>query len=94
MTQVTRKGADTREAAVEIGLSMWPDVSLRRVAQELNITHPALLHHFKSAAAFKDAIAAYAIEKRDTRVIKSLIVHEHPAVAHWDKPTRAAWLAA
>jgi AcrR family transcriptional regulator len=79
------------------GLKIWRDeglekVTLRKIADALNITHPGILYHFKTVAILKNAIAEHAVTKNDKKVIRQLIVSEHKSVAHFNKVERIDYL--
>lgn len=83
---------------LEMGLQLWradPSyVSAHRIGHELGMTHSAVLYHFGHTAALKDAIAAHAVAKGESRVIVSLIGMQHKAVAHMDDVQRLEHMSA
>lgn len=83
---------------LETGLRLWhvnPSyVSARRIAQELGLTHSAVLYHFGHSAAMIDAIAFHAVKQGEARVIVSLIGMQHKCIAHMDNEQLAAWIKA
>ena len=82
---------------LEAGLKIWRDegldkVTLRGIAEALNITHPGILYHFKTVALLKDAIAKHAVYVGDVKVIRQLIVAEHQSVKHFSQSERHKYL--
>ena len=82
---------------LDAGLKIWRDegldkVTLRSIAEALNITHPGILYHFKTVALLKDAIAAHAVAVGETKVIRQLIVSEHESVKHFNQSERHQYL--
>lgn len=72
-------GDRRRTQILEAGLSLWPGVTARNVAKSIGITHSAVLYHFGTSEALKDAVAAHAITVQCDRVIPMLIVAKHSA---------------
>ena len=71
-------GERTRERILKAGLKLWPDVTPSSIAQELNMTHPAIIYHFPYG--LKGAVADYAVEKGHSKVIVQLVVWRHKAI--------------
>lgn len=82
-----------KQAILDAGLRMWPDVSARAIARELQTTHSACLYHFGSTAALRAAVAVEAVRVGDTRVVPMLIVGRHEAAASLGESERREWLA-
>jgi AcrR family transcriptional regulator len=89
----TVHGERTKQAILSAGLALWPNVTARGIAKALGMTHPAVLYHFDTSAALKDAIAREAVRIGRADVIRQLIVTGHPAVAHLTTAQRQGWLA-
>lgn len=71
------KGEKTRELILESGLKLWPDVTPSAIANDLNITHAAVLYHFSDV---KNAVAEYALEKGYSPVIVQMLATNHKLV--------------
>lgn len=71
----------TKEKILKAGIKAWLEdansVTAANIARKLNMTHPAILYHFKNV---KDAVAAYAVETGENRIIVQLVTMNHPAV--------------
>lgn len=61
---------------------MWkknPDsVNAHAIAKQINMTHGSVMYHFPYGV--KDAVAEYAVEKKDSKIVAQLIVLGHKAV--------------
>jgi AcrR family transcriptional regulator len=68
-------------------------VSARGIGQRLGVTHSAILYHYGSSQALKDAIAAHAVCKKCGPIVAALIIAQHPAVAELTATIRAGYLA-
>jgi AcrR family transcriptional regulator len=89
-------GETVRARILDTGLAMWRDretVSARGIGQRLGVTHSAVLYHYGSSRALKDAIAAHAVRSGDGAVIADLIVSGHAAIADMPAADRAGWLS-
>lgn len=98
MGRVNSHGARIKAAIIATGLDLWradpATVSARRIGHKLGLTHSAILYHFGTADALKDAVAAEAVRIGDKAIVPQLITARHPAVAFLDDATKAAYLAA
>lgn len=82
---------------LKAGLKLWREkgldsVTLRNIATALEITHPGILYHFKTVALLKEEIAKYAVETKDVKVIKFLLVTEHQCVSHFTEAQSKEYL--
>lgn len=75
------------------GVQLWPDVTARSVARVLDITHSAILYHFGTVAALRDAVAVEAVRTADSRVVPMLITARHPAADVLSSDQRQGYLA-
>jgi AcrR family transcriptional regulator len=88
------KHGERRKAQIlETGLTLWPDITARSIAKVIGLTHSAVLYHFKSSDALKDAIANHAVGIRCDRVVPMLIVARHAAVETLTNVERANFLS-
>lgn len=87
---------NTRERILNTGLKMWlkdpQSVSANGIANKIGMTHATVLYHFPEGV--KDAIAEYAVMKKDARIIPQLIVLDHPSVRNLAPCERIAYLTA
>lgn len=79
------KGEKTRELILESGLKLWPDVTPSAIANDLNITHAAVLYHFSDV---KNAVAEYALEKGYSPVIVQMLASGHKLVRNMNAKDR------
>lgn len=90
--------SDTRTAIIRAGMDLWrqgseADVTARRIAREVGLTHAGVLYHWKDAAGLRAAIARAAVTCGDPVIIPKLITAGHAAVADMPAETRMRWLA-
>lgn len=78
-------GEKVRAAIVAAGLDLWREhpayVSARKVGKAIGLTHSAVLYHFGTSAALRDAVAAEAVRTGCRVVVPQLIALKHPAAA-------------
>lgn len=90
-------GGRTKASILAAGVALWRDdprsVSARGVASRLGMTHGAVLYHFGTSDALRDAIAAEAVRKGDTKIVPMLIAEQHPAAAALSSADRRRYLA-
>ena len=89
---------DTRTAILRAGMDLWrqgneTDVSARKIAGMIGLTHAGVLYGFKNAAAMRDAVARAAVAAGDPVIIPKLIVAGHAAVGDMSPVDRQRWLA-
>lgn len=91
-------GTKRRREILNMGIRLWladPSyVTARRIAHELGMTHGAVLYHFKHSAGLTDALAHYAVQNGESRIIAQLIAQKHKAVAHLSEAQRLDHLKA
>lgn len=73
-----KAGDRTKERFLKAGLRLWPNISASAIADDTGYTHANVLYHFPGDS-IKDAIAEYAVEIGDSRVILQLIAAGHRA---------------
>lgn len=86
-------GELTKRRILEMGMTLWrvdpAYVTARRIAKELNMSHGSVCYHFpRGERSLKDAIAFYAVQEGESRVIVHLIAGNHKAVSHMDDTAR------
>lgn len=72
------KSEKTKKKILEAGLKLYPDITARAIAREVEITHPLVSHYF--GESIKDAVAEYAVKVGNSRVIAQLIAVKHKAI--------------
>ena len=80
-------GERVKECIVKKALELWTDdpknMTLRKVAQALNMTHPNVIYHFGSFDELYNVVAAKAVQNGNSKIINRLILDEHKSVAHF-----------
>lgn len=86
----------TKIRILETGMALWragEDVTGRRIARELDLSHGAVSYYFsRNDRSLRDAVAYYAVEQGDERVIAALVIERHQAVSHMDEATRLEYM--
>lgn len=77
---------------LETGLVLWPNVTARNIGRTLSLSHAAVLYHFGTSGALRDAIAALALQRRDARIVPALIIEGHASVAGLSSEERMEYL--
>ena len=77
-SKTSEKSLKVRKSILDIGVKLWPNVTAREIARQLDMTHPNISYHFGDK--LKDAIAAHAVDIGNSRVIAQLIATKHKAV--------------
>ena len=97
MAENETHGERTKAAILSTGLDLWRgdprSVSARGIGSMLGLTHGAVLYHFGSSEALRDAVAAEAVRTGCEIIVPQLIASKHPAVAHMAPADRARYLA-
>jgi AcrR family transcriptional regulator len=90
------RGTITKENILKTGLKMWienPDhVSANGIANRIGMAHGTVLYHFPEGV--KDAVAEYAVEISNSRVIAQLIALNHKAIKKMSATERLKHLKA
>jgi len=65
------------EQILEAGVKLWVDggfqkVKLRQIADVLEVSHPSILHHFRTVGILHDAIVKHAVAIGDEKSIQYL----------------------
>lgn len=85
----------TKNKILEAGLKAWkknPDsVTASNIGRMIGVTHAAVLYHFPKGV--KNAVAEYAVEKGDKKIITHLIALGHPAVKTMSKEDRQKYMS-
>jgi AcrR family transcriptional regulator len=71
------RGGDARERILEVTERMLRDVGpdalrLQEIAREVGVSHPAILHHFKSRAGLVHAVVDRAVASLEAGIVESL----------------------
>lgn len=91
--------SEVRTAILRAGMKLWREgnesnVSARRIAAVVGLTHAGVLYWFPGgAASMRDAVARAAVAAGDPVIIPKLIVAGHAAVADMPATDRMRWLA-
>lgn len=88
---IKKQGEETRKKILEAGLKLWPNVTPATIAKELSITHALVIYHFKNV---KLAVANYAVESGNSKVIAQLIASGHISVEEMSDEERRKHLLA
>ncbi len=72
------KGDKLREKILKVGMKLWPNVNTCKIAREIGISHPNVSYYF--GRKLKDAVADYAVETGNSKVIAQLVLTEHKAI--------------
>jgi AcrR family transcriptional regulator len=88
----------TKASIIKAGMDLWrdgseTDVSSRKIAATIGISHAAVLYWFTSASEMRDVIANAAVVLNDPIIVPKLIVARHPAVANMPAEKRQLYLA-
>lgn len=87
-----KHGERTRKRILDAGVKLWIEtggnVSPINIGAVLNMTHSAILYHYRTTGALRDAIATHAVSVGDSRVIMHLIALRHPAINDLDTEAR------
>lgn len=75
-----KKGEITKRKMLNAGVKLWPHVTARAIANELEMTHPTVAYHFGDNSDLCNAVAEYAVQIGNSRVIAQLIATKHRAV--------------
>ena len=88
----------TKANIVKAGMDLWrngseADVSARKIAAAIGVSHAACLYWFADADEMRDTIARAAVALNDPIIVPKLIVARHPAVADMPAEKRQLYLA-
>lgn len=93
--QVMNRGELTREKILKTGLKMWLNdpstVTANAIAKKIGMTHATIIYHFPHGV--KDAVAEYAVERKEKKIISQLIVLEHDSVKGLSPTERMHYLS-
>ena len=90
--------SETKGKIVKVGLQLWragteADVSARKIAAIMGISHAAVLYWFENAEQMRDHVARVAVATSDEAIIQKLIVSRHSAIADMSAQHRRAYLS-
>ena len=91
---MTTHGDRVRANIIATGLRLWPQTSARAIGRALDMSHMNVLYHFNGGDGLQAAIAAAAIEQRNSRIIRQLIANDDPAIASLSAIERFEYMAA
>ena len=94
MPRTMTHGERTKQRIMTTGLQLCPNVTARKIAHTLGLTHGAVLYHYGTSAALRDAVAAHAVAVGDRSIVPQLIAARHAAAASLTASQRAEYLAA
>ncbi len=88
-----KRGEKTRKRILEAGLNLWIEqngnVNAHQIAVVMDVTHSAILYHYKTVENLRNSIAEYAVKVGNSRVIMHLVALRHPSVYKLDADARA-----
>jgi AcrR family transcriptional regulator len=72
-----RTAVEARRAILEAAQKRLADggpeaIRLQEIARDLDISHPAILHHFESREGLMRALALYAVERLDAELVQAI----------------------
>lgn len=59
-----KHGEQVRARILQAGVRAWPNFGVRAIARDVGMSHGAVLYHYGSAAALKDAITAHVLNNK------------------------------
>jgi AcrR family transcriptional regulator len=88
----------TEALIIKAGMDLWrngseADVSARKIASSIGVTHAGVLYWFADAEKMRDTIARAAVALNDPIIVPKLIVARHPSVADMPAERRQLYLA-
>lgn len=86
-------GKEIKKSILQAGLALWPKVTARGIGRQLGMTHSNVLYHFDNADNLANAVASYAVETGESRVIVQLITAKHTAIDGMKAADRAKHMA-
>lgn len=95
---MTSAGETTRAAILAAGLDIGrrglDRVTARTVAAAIDIKHSNVCYYFRSNDTLQAAVARYAVQIGDAKMIARLILDENAAVLHMNDSERRRWMRA
>lgn len=76
-----KHGDQVRERILNAGIAQWPNVGVRAIARDIGMSHGAVLYHFGTAAALKDAITKHVLQSKDAGAVFEMIQNQLDASA-------------
>ncbi len=93
MKPILKQGEKTRKKIMDAGLKLWIEqngnVNSHQIAVVLDMTHSAVLYHYKTVENLRNSIAEHAVNTGNSRVIMHLLSLRHPSVDKLDADARA-----
>ena len=85
----------TKNKILDAGIKAWkknPDsVTASNIGRMIGITHAAVLYHFPKGV--KNAVAEYAIEKGEKKIVAQLIALGHPSTKNMTKEEKQSFMS-
>lgn len=90
---LSKMAKDTKEKILNEGIKMWLEnymsVNANAIARRLGVTHGTVLYHFPLGV--REAVAAHAVKIGNSKIIRHLIVTDHPAVDNLSPSERSKY---
>lgn len=83
-----KHGEKIKQKILDVGVSIWPDVTLSSVARAAGFKSHASVSYYFPNDELKDAVAAHAVETNNSRVIVQLLAINHKTVKRMPKDQR------
>lgn len=88
----------TKASIIKAGMDLWrngseADVSARKIATAIGVSHAAVLYWFADADEMRDTIARAAVALNDPIIVPKLIVARHATVSDMPSEQRQLYLA-
>jgi len=84
-----KQGDKTKRKILDAGVKLWPSCNAHEIGKKIELTHSAILYHFKTVDALRLAIADHAVKIGASRVIMQLIAIDHPSIANMSSLDRS-----
>ncbi len=81
-------GSNVKRKILDAAVKLWPNASARKIADDIGVTHGAVLYHFDGSTGLQNAIADHAVCFGHSKIIVHLCSINHPAVAQMDDAER------
>jgi len=89
-----KRGEQTKKKILEMGLKMWLEnpnsVNSHAISKRIGMTHASIIYHYPYGV--RNAVAEYALEVENVKVIAQLIAEDHPCVQKLSPSERMSYL--